>query len=87
VSLSASKVKDCELIMRVGVANKPLAGSPTSVRHTKRRQRSTSNILNLLIWTESVKIQAIHTSMSTCSQIWLHNSVQGEVQSSEKVVR
>ena len=38
VSLTASKVKDCELIMRVGVANKPLASCPSSVRCAKRRQ-------------------------------------------------
>ena len=76
--------------MRVGVANKPLAGSPRSVRHAKRRLRNTSNILNLLIWTESVKIQAIHKSMSTCSQEWERHYTelfQGKVQILEKVVR
>lgn len=58
--------------MKVGVVNKPLVSGPRSVRHAKRRKEAQ---VNLLIWTESIKIQAIHTSMSTCSQIWLHNSV------------
>jgi len=62
--------------MKAGVVNKPLASGPRSVRHAKRRKEAQ---VNLLILTESVKIQAIHTSMSTCSQIWLHK-VKSRVQ-------